>query len=318
MTGLSWHWPWLFLLLPLPLLVRRLLPVAVPGVRGGALLVPFFRELERLARSAGGVDPSGDRSPLPVWIAAVVWILLVTAAARPEWVDPPQEFPASGRDLFLVVDLSGSMEIPDFILHDQRVERLTALQEVVGKFIERRRGDRLGLILFGSNAYLQTPLTFDTESVAYHLRGAEIGLAGKATAIGDALVLALKRLKDRPGQSRVVLLFSDGGNTAGAVDPRQAAHLAAEEGIRIHTVGIGSDQPLAVPTPFGQVMRLPAADLDEKLLTEMATTTGGRYFRATDTAALEEIHEVLDRLEPTLAETGNFLRREELYPWPLA
>ena len=220
-------WPWLFALLPLPLLIRWLLP-ADNRQQQAALRVPFYHDV-RNTPMAGG-KPVEARWPL--WLALLAWVLLVIAAARPQWLGDPVELPVSGRDLMLAVDLSGSMQTPDFELHGRTVNRLQAIKAVAGEFIQRRVGDRIGLILFGRQAYLQTPLTFDRRTVQTLLNESAIGLAGKETAIGDAIGLAVKRLRDKDIKSRVLILLTDGANTAGEIEPIKAAELAAQEGLK--------------------------------------------------------------------------------------
>jgi Ca-activated chloride channel family protein len=241
----------------------------------------------------------------------------VSAAARPRWVGEQLELPVSGRDLMLAVDLSGSMEIEDFVIDGDAVDRLTATKYVASDFIARRNGDRLGLILFGRNAYLQTPLTFDLTTVRTLLLESVIGLAGKETAIGDAIGLAIKRLKDNDEQSRVLILLTDGANTAGEVTPLKAAELAATHGLKIYTIGIGADEMIR-RTLFGRQRVNPSRDLDEKTLRAIAEQTGGQYFRARDTAELERIYTQLDELEPVEAEQQTFRPVQALFVWPLA
>jgi len=309
---IEFAWIWVFLVLPLPWLIRRWMPAA-PEQGRAALRTPFLDEFERLSSSQG----IKRAKPHVLWIALAGWVFLVGAAARPQWLGEPIEQAVSGRDLMLAVDLSGSMEIEDFFLHGRAVDRLTATQWVAGQFIERRVGDRVGLILFGEQAYLQAPLTFDRTTVHILLDEAVIGLAGDKTAIGDAIGLAAKRLKDNPAEQRVLILLSDGANTAGAVSPLQAAELAAREKLKIYTIGVGADQ-MAVNGLFGTRRVNPSQDLDEETMNAIAEKTGGRYFRARDTNELEHIYALLDELEP-VERTKHFYRpRTELYPWPLA
>ncbi|MBF0177618.1 MAG: VWA domain-containing protein [Magnetococcales bacterium] len=311
-SGLHLQWPWMGVFLPLPWLVYRLMP---PGkiAGGGALLVPFFQEL---LRGEGSTTAQRSR-PAKIWLwwGGVIWLLLVGGAVRPQWLEKPVLQPSTGRDLLMVVDLSESMLIKDFSWQDRQINRLQAIKVVAGSFIRRRTGDRLGLILFADHAYLQTPLTFDLETVATMLREAEVGLAGKMTAIGEGIGLAVRRLRERPQQGRAVVLLTDGANTAGAVDPRKAAQLAAQEGVRIYPIGVGSTKPLAMETIFGTQMVNPSEDLDEPTLKEVARLTGGRYFRASDTETMEEIYQELDRIEPTLSKPEQYMVRTELHPW---
>jgi Ca-activated chloride channel homolog len=305
--------PWLLLLLPLPALLRWLLP-ARPRLEQAALKVPF---LEDFGEGESRVLSADKRWPL--WLAGVAWICLVLAASRPQWLGEPLEQSVSGRDLMLAVDVSGSMEERDFIIDKQRVDRLTAIKQVAGEFIRRRVGDRLGLILFGTTAYLHVPLTFDRKTVQTLLNEAFIGITDDEpqTSIGDAIGLAIKRLQDQKTDSRVLILLTDGANTAGEMAPLKAAEIAAEHHLKIYTIGIGADEML-VRSLFGTRRVNPSADLDEKTLTAIADATGGRYFRARNTEELDRIYQLLDQLEPVEKDKQYFRPRSELFHWPLA
>jgi Ca-activated chloride channel family protein len=213
------------------------------------------------------------------------------------------------------------MQVEDMVVGQHTVSRIDAVKQVVGEFIERRRGDRLGLILFGSNAYVQAPLTFDRNTVQRFLREAQLGFAGRETAIGDAIGLAVKRLRERPADSRVLILLTDGANNAGEVEPLDAARLAADNGVKIHTIGIGSDK-LVMPglfgSSFGSKVVNPSRDLDEDTLREIADRTGGNYFRARDPAELINIYQLLDALEPVEQEAQSYRPQRSLFHLPLA
>ncbi len=307
---MAFAWPWMFVLLPLPWLVRRFAPPATPA-RQAALIVPF---LEDFSGIQDGNVLQGDRKLL--FAAVIAWILLVAAAARPQWLGEPIEQAVSGRDLMLAVDLSGSMEEQDFIIGGQRVDRLTASKWVASDFIARRTGDRIGLILFGSQAYLQAPLTFDRKTVMTLLDEAVIGLAGENTAIGDAIGLTVKRLGEQQAKSRVLILMTDGANTAGEVSPLKAAQLARQKNLKIYTIGIGADE-MVVRNFFGTQRVNPSRDLDEQTLTAIAEQTGGRYFRARDSEQLQQIYQLLDKLEPVQKDQQFFRPKVELFHWPL-
>ncbi len=308
---IEFTWPWMFLALPLPWFVRKFLPPAETS-RGAALRVPFLREFARPA----DIARLGHRR-WPLWFAFAAWLLIVGASSRPQWLGDPLALPVSGRDLVLAVDLSQSMRETDFQIQGRQVDRLTATKWVANDFIARREGDRIGLILFGEQAYLQTPLTFDRNTVLTLLSEAQIGLAGRATAIGDAIGLAVKRLRNNDKGNRVLILLTDGANTAGEVDPLQAAELAAREGLTVYTIGIGADE-MIVRGLLGSRRVNPSADLDEKMLRAIADQTGGRYFRARDTAELEEIYSLLDELEPVEHDAEIFRPVTALFHWPLA
>ncbi|EIC27988.1 MULTISPECIES: vWA domain-containing protein [Methylomicrobium] len=303
-------WPWLILVLPLPWLIRWLLPPLLPAEQA-AMKVPFLEDF-----ADGGTRAVSRPRQWPLRLAALAWLLLVAAGMRPQWLGEPIEQTVSGRDLMLAIDLSGSMEEQDFVINKQQVDRLTAAKWVAGDFIERRVGDRMGLILFGTQAYLQTPLTFDRKTVKTLLQESFINMAGENTAIGDAIGLAIKRLKNQPANSRVLILMTDGANTAGEVSPLKAAELAAEHHLKIYTIGIGADE-MIVRSLFGARKVNPSRDLDEKTLLDIAQKTGGRYFRARNTRELDNIYLLLDQLEPINKDSQFFRPRRELFYWPL-
>jgi Ca-activated chloride channel family protein len=303
-------WPWVFLLAPLPWLLRWLLPPADNGE--AALKVNFLAELESLAGHKA-------RANLPAWRQqapfALLWLCLLLAAARPHWLGEPLPIPASGRDLLLAVDVSGSMDYPDMRWDEQAISRLTLVKRLLGDFIEERHGDRVGLILFGSQAYLQSPLTFDRHTVRTWLDEALIGIAGQNTAIGDAIGLAVKRLRERPADSRVLVLVTDGANTSGTLDPLTAARMAALHNVTIYPIGIG-----AAPGQGGQrgvFAFTPGMDLDEGLLQEIAALTKGQYFRAQSREQLQDIEALLDTLEPVAQQPTQARQILALYSWPL-
>lgn len=302
-------WPWLLLLLPLPWLVRRWWTPAT--ATSGALFAPFALGLHTgETRRTGGT---------PDWrqvVAALAWLCLLLAAVRPQWLGDPVSLPQSGRNLILAIDVSGSMETPDLTLDGHQATRLDVVKQVAGDFVERRTGDRVGLILFGTQAYLQSPLTFDHVTVHHFLDEAVIGVAGRETAIGDAIGLAVKRLRAAPGGEAVLILLTDGQNTAGAVSPRQAAQLAAQSGLRIYTIGIGADR-MRVQGLLGTQLINPSADLDEATLKAIAKATGGRYFRARNRADLAAVYARLDELEPVAGDSRVVRPVSALYPWPL-
>lgn len=313
---IEWLWPWFLVLAPLPWLVQRLAPPA--RSQEPALRAPFFTEWQQLSESqAGRSSASGKLPALSLWL---LWLLLLLAAARPVWIGEPIELPNSGRDLMLAVDISGSMRIEDMQLGQVMARRIDAVRQVGAQFIERRSGDRLGLILFGSNAYVQSPLSFDIATVKRFLLEAQIGFAGQETAIGDAIGLAVKRLKERPAESRVLILLTDGQDTASSVQPADAAKLASDLGIRIYTIGIGADEmtlPGIFGSSFGSRQVNPSAELDEAGLQEIAKITGGQYFRARNPRELANIYQLLDQLEPVEQEAATYRPRQALGYLPL-
>lgn len=306
-------WPWLLLALPAPWLAAWLLPAAKAG-DAAALRIPFGSELRGLGTAAA--QASRLR---PQWFALLAWALLCVAAARPQLLGEVTQPPQTGRDLLLAVDLSGSMAEQDMTLGRAMVDRLTAVKAVLGDFLDRRVGDRVGLLLFGARAYAVTPLTLDRDSVRQQLDDSAVGIAGQETAIGEAIALAVKRLTEQPdldeaGGQRVLILVTDGVNTAGAITPDRAAKLAATAKVRVHTIGFGGDGRRAAF--FGLPMQ-GQSEIDERSLQAIAAQTGGRYFRARDTRELAGIYAELDRIEPA-ARAGEVQRpRIERYPLPL-
>lgn len=305
------EWPWVFLLLPLPLLVYFGLPVQNLRQQT-ALRVPIIDDF-RIGQVAVLDIPRRRWHQL---LSVLAWSLLVLAASRPQWLGESIEIPISGRDLVLAVDLSDSMRTADFRINNRQVNRLQAARTVASDFINRRRGDRLGLILFGTHAHLQAPLTFDTHTVNQLLQEAAIGLAGERTAIGDAIGLTLKRLDNDSANKRVLILMTDGANTAGEVAPLRAAQLAAARGLKIYTIGIGADEEVEV-TWYGVRKRNPSAQLDEKSLRQIAEITGGQYFRARDADELAGIYAKLDELEALPKGDQRLRPVKALFVWPL-
>lgn len=303
-------WPWALAFLPLPLVVFWLLPPA--RHEEAALQVPFFNVASHY-ESASGTE---RRSRVRRLLMVLVWIALVIACARPQWVGEPIQMASSGRDLMLAVDISGSMSTPDMELDHKPVSRLQAVKAILGEFIARRKGDRIGLILFGTRPYVQTPLTFDRDTVERLLADTPVGIAGPQTAIGDAIALAIKRLKSRPAKSRVLILLTDGANNAGEIPPMQAAKIAAEEGIKIYTIGFGATRMQVSGIFFSRTIN-PSSDLDQTTLTKIAKLTGGVYYRARDTRELANIYKELDKLEPIKQQQETFRPTRSLFAWPL-
>lgn len=313
---LSLELPWILALLPLPLLVFLVLPRA--RRQQAAVRVPFFNQLQRMEHTPA---MSLGRRKLRLLYLSLIWLCLLGAAANPIWWGDPVTLPTSGRDILLAVDISGSMKIEDMELQNQRVQRIAAVKAVVEDFIQRRRGDRLGLVLFGTQAYIQAPLTFDRATVSKFLLEAQIGFAGEQqTAIGDAIGLSVKRLRERPGDRHVMVLLTDGANNGGEVKPIPAAKLAAENNIVIYTIGVGADE-LVIPGPFGGSFGSrtvnPSRDLDEATLQQVADITGGQYFRARSPKQLEAIYQLLDDLEPVEDDVKTYRPQKSLFYWPL-
>ncbi len=302
-------WPWAWLMLPLPLLARLLPPRPATGA---ALRAPWATRLRPAAASPA--------APAVRWILPLLaWVLLCAAAARPQMLGEVDTPPRQARQMLLAVDLSGSMSEPDMRLGMQPVDRLTAAKAVISDFLQRRQGDRVGLLVFGQRAYMLTPLTLDRDSVRTQLRDSVAGLAGRETALGDAIGLAVKRLREQPDGQRVLVLLTDGVNTAGVLDPRTAAELAQAEGVRVHTIAFGGAGAGGFSV-FGMQVQVPQAteDVDEDTLRTVATLTGGRFFRARDTGELAGIYAELDRLDPVKVDAAPVRPRIERYGWPLS
>lgn len=304
------QWPYLLLLAPLPLVMKF-----VPAKKRveAALRVPFYQyasQLEQHNRLSIG------KRPAKLFALWAMWLSCLFAATNPQWVGEPMSMPSSGRDLLMAVDISGSMEQVDMVLNGRRITRLMAVKKVIGEFVTRRNTDRLGLILFGAQAYLQAPLTYDRQTVNELLQEAQIGFAGRETAIGDAIALAVKRLRDRPASSRVLVLLTDGANTAGVLSPDKATELAQKADIKIYTIAFGAES-MEVPGLFGSRTINPSRDLDEPTMMSIAEKTGGKYFRARNLEELDQIHRELDKLEPIEIEAETFRPVQTLFYWPL-
>ncbi len=279
----SLSWPWVLVLLPLPLWAARALPKLTSP--GGALWVP-----ESIVRVFGGHGSSADiarmRGQMLVW---VIWIALVFAISGPRIISPSPAMPVSGRDIMLVLDLSGSMERMDFQLDGQPISRLDAVKKIGVEFVHRREGDRVGLVIFADRAYVAASPTFDLEGIARAITNATIGIAGRNTAIGDGIGMALKRLEQSPSKSRVIILLSDGANNAGSVGPRSAANLARDLGIRVHTIALGeNDLESGAEDPDA---------VDSATLRKVAEISGGTGFRVKTLSDLQAVTAEIDRME---------------------
>ena len=310
---IEWLWPWVAICLPLPLLIRWL--SQSQENTQAALAVPSLEVFSEVSANSAGQEGGRWWRLIMLWL---IWSLLIIACARPQWTGEPVTLPTSGRDLMLAVDISGSMATEDMRIENQFVDRLSIVKSVVGQFVSERQGDRVGLVLFGTNAYLQAPLTFDLKSVNRLLAEAPVGIAGGKTAIGDAIGLAVKRLRLRPQEDKVIILLTDGANNVGEVEPNKAAELAAHDGIKIYTIGVGAEE-MRVRGLFGRGrVTNPSADLDEDTLQSVADATNGRYFRAKDTTMLAEIYALIDELEPIDQDPETYRPIQALYFWPLS
>lgn len=321
MPDIRFEWPWMILLLAVPLLVRYF------WLRTGhweeeqaegfqeTLLHPL---LSHLGESFSALRPRTPiASRIHAMVLAALWFALTLAMMRPQWLEPYTETRTEGYDLMLAVDASHSMEAQDFTVGDRQVTRMAVLKGVMSKFIANRTGDRIGLIIFGSQAYVISPLTYDLDAVRRQLEDVVPSIAGQGTAMGDALGLGVKKLRERPEGSRVLLLIADGENTSGIIPPVEAARLAAREGVRIYAIGVGSNQEEVPIIEGGRLVMRSDLGMDEAVLQQIAEVSGGAYFRATDTKALEEIYQRIDELEKTQAASRTIMIPHPLYRWPL-
>ena len=319
--GFEFHWPWMALLLMLPFLVQLLWPLNDPDkaeALAGSQETLLHPALVHLQESFTGHRPRISNSGrIHGLLLGLLWLFLTLTLMRPHWLEPYTETRAEGYDLMLAVDASHSMEALDFTVNDAQVTRMAVLKGVLNKFIANRAGDRVGLIIFGSQAYTIAPMTYDLDGVRQQLDDVVPNIAGQGTAMGDAIGLGVKKLRERPQGSRVLILVADGGNNAGTIPPLDGARLAARSGIRIYTIGVGSSLDSVQIIEKGRLVARDDLGLDEKVLRDIAAVTNGAYFRATDTRALEEIYARIDELEKTRAESRTVMIPHPLYPWTL-
>ena len=298
--------PWLLLLIPLPWLIRKLLPAH--HERKQAVRVPFMQRIAQSLNLQPGNELVVSKRPTSQWLMlSLAWLCLVAAIACPQWLEEPiiKELPM--RDLLVAVDLSGSMEAKDFTDSEgNSIDRLTAVKQVLDSFLARRDGDRVGLILFGSAAFVQAPFTDDLDVVRELLDEAQIRMLGPRTMLGDAMGLAINQFERSEVDERVLIVLTDGNDTGSLIPPDRAAVIARDNGVVVYTIAIGD------PAAVGEQA------LDEKTLKTIATTTGGDYFRANDREELEAIYDNLDEINPRQVETQSYRPLSDLYAWPLA
>ena len=305
-------------LLLLPLVVYFMFP-AIKKTYGDALKVPFLTDIKQIQSVSGkGISfKPAVFSAIKIFLLALVWVLMVLALCRPQWVGKPIPVKNEGREILLVVDISNSMSEEDFQYKNKMYSRLTAVKNVIDNFIDKRTSDRIGLVLFGTQAYLQAPLTYDKQSVKEILWNADAGMAGNSTSIGDAVGVALKNLAESEGkpENKVIILLTDGENNDGSLSLPQAIALAKEEGVKIYTIGAGSDSE----NFFGGLFSIPVnTGLDEESLQALAEETKGNYFRAKDVNSLFQIYNEIDKLEPMTSEGRYVQEVKELYPYAAA
>ena len=312
----QFHFPWIALLIPLPLLVRFLFPLLPKEkkVDTAEILFPRLDRLKNIFPNNSSLKEKSEPYFLPLLLLS--WTLMILALMQPENVNQFRQVKNKGYDLMVAVDISASMQALDFSTAGKAISRLDVTKEVVGNFIKGREGDRLALILFGQNAYLQVPFTLDTTSVRLMLDGAAAGMAGNATAIGDAIGLAVRMLRDRPEGSRVLILLTDGEDNSSSIPPLEASKLAKQYGIKIYTIGIGKEGLVPFPNQFGGYGMVEVS-IDETLLKEISEETGGQYFSATNQKTLASIYAKIDELEKSEANETSFFIRKPLYQYPL-
>ncbi len=317
---LNFQWPWMIVVLAVPVTMwlmnrDRSYTSTDTRERKVTLLHPELHNLQAAFNTHRPSMTFGTRAYYA--LLAMLWLGLTVASMRPQWLEPHTEERTEGYDLMLAVDASHSMGALDFSVDGQQVSRMQVVKGVMGRFIEGRLDDRVGLIIFGSQAFVLSPLTLDRQAVRHLLTDLVPRIAGDGTAMGDALGLGVKKLRERPEGSRVLVLIADGENTAGTIPPLEAARLAAREGIRIYAIGVGSDQEEVPIMEGGRLVTRDDLGFDEEVMRRIANATGGAYFRATDTSALETIYQRIDELEKSKAESRTVMIPHPLYRWPL-
>jgi Ca-activated chloride channel family protein len=318
MLNFAWSWMALLLIVPVSMWLlnhNRTYTSTDTRERKVTLLHPELSNLRAAFQTERPATTLGTR--VYYLLLALLWVGLTLALMRPQWLEPHTEERSEGYDLMLAVDASHSMEALDFTVAGSQVSRMQVVKGVMGRFIEGRQDDRVGLIIFGSRAFVLSPLTLDRQAVRHLLDNLVPRIAGDGTAMGDALGLGVKKLRERPPGSRVLVLIADGENTAGTIPPLMAAQLAAREGIRIYAIGVGSDQKDVPIMENGRLITRDDLGFDEAVMQKIAETTDGSYFRATDTSALESIYRRIDELEKSKAESRTVMIPRPLYRWPL-
>lgn len=308
---LDWLTPWILAFLPLPWLARWLLPAVKD--KQAALKAPHLTQRVLAAQQQSQlVNVKQHTLKLPI-LSLLLWLSLLLAAMQPVWYLTPTPFQQSGKDLILAVDLSGSMQKQDMYLKGDDVDRLTAVKAVVSDFIDQRQGDRMGLVVFGTQAYIQSPLSYDLNTIRTLLNETQIGMAGNNTAIGDAIGLTLKHLRQQKQQNAILILLTDGSNTAGRVEPIAAAEKAQSLGLKIYTIGVGRvEHRTGLDLFFNQ-----QADMDVETLKTISDMTDGAFFLANDTEQLQNIYQEIHKLESSDYQVNPYRARTELFIWPL-
>ena len=299
-------YPFVFLLLPLPLVLARLLPIYLEN--RAAIRIPFFDDLSEVVDDKSlSLQGKTQSSRAHRFLVVCCWILLLFAFSRPQYIEEPLTHVISTRDLLLAVDLSTSMSTEDFTnTAGQTVDRLSAVKEVLNGFLEKRQGDRVGLILFGMAPFVQIPFTDDLNVCRVLLDEVQVGMAGPQTMIGDAIGLAITLFEESEVESRQMLLLTDGNDTGSRIPPEEAAKIAAEKGIVIHSIAVGD------PLGAGE------SKLDEESLKAISKLSGGQYFKANDREELEGIYKKLDALDAREVQSVSFRPKRDLFFLPLS
>lgn len=313
MPNISFFWPYAALLFIVPLFFCL---AALKGGSSQLFLKSYLTDVVQKIAPAGAVK---SKRFFIRWWPSLLWVLMTLALMRPQYVGKPLETPRSGRSIMMVLDISESMEAQDFSLEGHTVDRITLAKSVMQDFIDKRSGDGLGLVVFGSEPFLHAPISFDHKTIKRFLADSQVGFAGPKTAIGDALGLSVKKLMEQPQGEHMIVLLTDGQNNAGKLDPEMAAEIAQKQGVKLYIIGLGASS-MMVDTFFGPTKVNPSRDLEEAepKLKDMAKKTQGLYFRARDSAGLSEVYQEIDALEPVVLESLVIIPRKELFYWPLS
>ena len=319
--------PFLIVLIFLPVIMRAFLKRDAESLKEDkAIVFPFFKEISNISgirTTRCFIETDVDQSNnLIRFMRLVAWISLIVAVMRPlyigEWISIDND--REGRNLMLAIDVSGSMDVTDFKdgISPIPSKRIDVAKKISAAFLNKRQGDRVGLVVFGSTAEEYVPLTYDVTTATEMLREIDVGLLKGQTAIGDAIGVSLKAFKEVPAKSSVLILLSDGASNAGFLTCEEAARIAQKRKVKIYTIGIGGNN-IDIPLPFGQKLKIKTSGLDEKTLKMIANRTGGEYFRASDSETLKKIYDYIDKVEKIKdKEAITFRPQKELFYWPLA
>ena len=311
----EFQYPEVAILALMPFVIYFFVPASSDSKRSTPTLInPNIKQFAKFFGKRGVIDARVKKFNFLLY---VIWLLTVLSLMHPQNVEKLSKTKTRGYDIMLAIDLSRSMLALDFSDDGEMITRLQAIKNVATKFILDRKGDRVGLVFFGDNAYLQTPLTSDLDSAAAILEMTEIGMAGDATAMGDGIALSVKALRDRPENSRVIILLTDGTNTAGVIKPEEGAKIAKEYGIKIYSIGVGKNGVVPFPTESGRIVNV-RVEMDERKLKDISKLTNGSYFHAEDDSALKQIYKKINEMEKSESETTEIVIRKQLFIYPLS